>query len=131
MQRQLVVALRVQHRLQVVELEHEADVLAAPLRQLAGAHAVDARAVDLDLAAAGRVQAADQVEQGGLARTRGTHQRDEVALVDVQVQAVQHGDLLRAALVGLRSEEHTSELQSLMRNSDAVLCLKKKNILSI
>src|SRR3546814_4954056 len=27
----------------------------------------------------------------------------------------------------LRSEEHTSELQSLMRNSYAVLCLKKKN----
>src|SRR3546814_8391072 len=27
----------------------------------------------------------------------------------------------------LRSEEHTSELQSLMRNSYAVFCLKKKN----
>src|SRR3546814_2459880 len=27
---------------------------------------------------------------------------------------------------GARSEEHTSELQSLMRNSDAVVCLKKK-----
>src|SRR3546814_1844552 len=27
-----------------------------------------------------------------------------------------------------RSEEHTSELQSLMRNSYAVLCLKKKTI---
>src|SRR3546814_186535 len=27
----------------------------------------------------------------------------------------------------VRSEEHTSELQSLMRNSYAVLCLKKKN----
>src|SRR3546814_9858954 len=27
-----------------------------------------------------------------------------------------------------RSEEHTSELQSLMRNSYAVFCLKKKNI---
>src|SRR3546814_6849361 len=26
----------------------------------------------------------------------------------------------------LRSEEHTSELQSLMRNSSAVLCLQKK-----
>src|SRR3546814_4344260 len=26
-----------------------------------------------------------------------------------------------------RSEEHTSELQSLMRNSYAVFCLKKKN----
>src|SRR3546814_8749317 len=27
----------------------------------------------------------------------------------------------------IRSEEHTSELQSLMRNSYAVFCLKKKN----
>src|SRR3546814_6276926 len=27
---------------------------------------------------------------------------------------------------GVRSEEHTSELQSLMRNSYAVFCLKKK-----
>src|SRR3546814_8075237 len=27
---------------------------------------------------------------------------------------------------GLRSDEHTSELQSLMRNSYAVFCLKKK-----
>src|SRR3546814_1139634 len=32
------------------------------------------------------------------------------------------GDRLRS-----RSEEHTSELQSLMRNSYAVFCLKKKN----
>src|SRR3546814_8956692 len=29
--------------------------------------------------------------------------------------------------VGMRSEEHTSELQSLMRTSYAVFCLKKKN----
>src|SRR3546814_10592706 len=29
---------------------------------------------------------------------------------------------------GIRSEEHTSELQSLMRNSYAVFCLKKKSI---
>src|SRR3546814_6390453 len=28
--------------------------------------------------------------------------------------------------IGTRSEEHTSELQSLMRNSYAVFCLKKK-----
>src|SRR3546814_5438326 len=31
-----------------------------------------------------------------------------------------------AIACSLRSEEHTSELQSLMRNSYAVLCLKKK-----
>src|SRR3546814_3161166 len=30
-------------------------------------------------------------------------------------------------LLSRRSEEHTSELQSLMRNTYAVLCLKKKN----
>src|SRR3546814_8869149 len=37
--------------------------------------------------------------------------------------------LLRIVRVALetRSEEHTSELQSLMRNSYAVFCLKKKN----
>src|SRR3546814_9828557 len=34
-------------------------------------------------------------------------------------------DDLRAANAALRSEEHTSELQSLMRNSYAVFCLKK------
>src|SRR3546814_2967967 len=33
----------------------------------------------------------------------------------------------QAAAQGLRSEEHTSELQSLMRISYAVFCLKKKN----
>src|SRR3546814_19224985 len=32
----------------------------------------------------------------------------------------------RASLLGLRSEEHTSELQSLMRTSYAVFCLKNK-----
>src|SRR3546814_8530407 len=34
----------------------------------------------------------------------------------------------RAAAAHFRSEEHTSELQSLMRISYAVFCLKKKNL---
>src|SRR3546814_967348 len=42
----------------------------------------------------------------------------------VQEQAHQHQRKLAA---DLRSEEHTSELQSLMRISYAVFCLKKKN----
>src|SRR3546814_5928727 len=33
-------------------------------------------------------------------------------------------------LIRTRSEEHTSELQSLMRISYAVFCLKKKNLLT-
>src|SRR3546814_5292513 len=38
-----------------------------------------------------------------------------------------HGDTgLQMAMDETRSEEHTSELQSLMRNSYAVFCLKKK-----
>src|SRR3546814_4493931 len=44
--------------------------------------------------------------------------------------AVEVAESLRRALVespcGTRSEEHTSELQSLMRISYAVFCLKKK-----
>src|SRR3546814_3833796 len=35
-------------------------------------------------------------------------------------------DQVAAEVVGTRSEEHTSELQSLMRSSYAVLCLTKK-----
>src|SRR3546814_9295639 len=45
--------------------------------------------------------------------------------------AARHGDAMRhERLLGelLRSEEHTSELQSIMRISYAVFCLKKKNI---
>src|SRR3546814_7805661 len=35
--------------------------------------------------------------------------------------------LMQSLMSGTRSEEHTSELQSLMRISYAVFCLKKKN----
>src|SRR3546814_6989724 len=45
-----------------------------------------------------------------------------------------HSDRWAVGPMGLRSEcrseEHTSELQSLMRISYAVFCLKKKNILT-
>src|SRR3546814_6238005 len=37
------------------------------------------------------------------------------------------GEYYLTDVVGLRSEEHTSELQSLMRISYAVFCLKKKH----
>src|SRR3546814_6382295 len=36
-------------------------------------------------------------------------------------------EIIDGSLAAARSEEHTSELQSLMRNSYAVFCLKKKN----
>src|SRR3546814_4295310 len=41
---------------------------------------------------------------------------------------VKMGDIRKVAKEIERSEEHTSELQSLMRSSYAVFCFKKKNI---
>src|SRR3546814_1414397 len=46
------------------------------------------------------------------------------ALADTGMVAAREGAALEAA----RSEEHTSELQSLMRISYAVFCLKKKKL---
>src|SRR3546814_6642012 len=46
-----------------------------------------------------------------------------VGLASFAAAAVSKGDPIKT---GIRSEEHTSELQSLMRISYAVFCLKKK-----
>src|SRR3546814_9025146 len=48
------------------------------------------------------------------------------ALRHVVEKAAQAHHVIRRHRPGLRSEEHTSELQSLMRISYAVFCLKKK-----
>src|SRR3546814_7495355 len=45
----------------------------------------------------------------------------------IAAMIVEARDLHRGDVVLFRSEEHTSELQSLMRISYAVFCLKKKN----
>src|SRR3546814_7889901 len=52
---------------------------------------------------------------------RDTHLRDDLVQTLVDRLAIRLRELLG------RSEEHTSELQSLMRISYAVFCLKKKN----
>src|SRR3546814_5228795 len=45
---------------------------------------------------------------------------------DLRGQFARRGEHEHPAVIGQRSEEHTSELQSLMRISYAVFCLKKK-----
>src|SRR3546814_8476980 len=61
------------------------------------------------------------------------HEEDIGTLTDAvdQLHVVDHAATERQAQIieqrVLRSEEHTSELQSLMRISYAVFCLKKKN----
>src|SRR3546814_5893738 len=49
-----------------------------------------------------------------------------LAIKDVDVARSHLGLLHSRGILGFRSEEHTSELQSLMRISYAVFCLKKK-----
>src|SRR3546814_5178403 len=53
--------------------------------------------------------------------------RDQVLVAHQRRTGPGAADLLRRA-THVRSEEHTSELQSLMRISYAVFCLKKKTI---
>src|SRR3546814_1818425 len=49
-----------------------------------------------------------------------------LTMIDYEVSQVQRWPIRNSPL-GARSEEHTSELQSLMRISYAVFCLNKKN----
>src|SRR3546814_3775206 len=64
-----------------------------------------------------------------LGRAEGVIRRDQ----QIPREVVRVGDRVRSIILNVRrenrgrSEEHTSELQSLMRISYAVFCLKKKN----
>src|SRR3546814_1695816 len=61
-------------------------------------------------------------DYGQRAQTRNDHA--DIAARHLGLHPFRRGDI---PLALDRSEEHTSELQSLMRNSYAVFCLKKKN----
>src|SRR3546814_8296835 len=80
--------------------------------------------------AGGRVQAGqvDEVlHHSGLVLQRVAAQRQR-AFEHQPRRVVLAGLVLAAPELRIeRSEEHTSELQSLMRNSSAVFCLKQKN----
>src|SRR3546814_1441261 len=73
-----------------------------------------------DLAMAG-------LDRDGVGATIGQHQIDLVLANRTEV-AEQHIFALRCVGIMDRSEEHTSELQSLMRISYVVFCLKQKQI---
>ena len=96
-QRQLDVPLGRQHGQEVVELEDEADVLRAPLRELTAAQRAHWHAVHFDRASRRRIEAADQIEQRRFARPRRAHEREEIAFRDFEVDAFEHVDALAAA----------------------------------
>src|SRR5439155_20325023 len=81
-----------QNRQQVVELEHQADVPGAPRRQLTVRHPVNGLVANRNGPTRRTVQAADQIQQGGFAGTRGAHQGEKFAPPHVEVQTDQHVD---------------------------------------
>src|SRR3546814_8049269 len=89
------------------------------------------RAADIAVVRRGRI-AADRIDMdmvggdfAGNAAVEHIHRAaDRLAAEQEHGGAAQDFDALDGQRV--RSEEHTSELQSLMRNSYAVFCLKKK-----
>src|SRR3546814_7912038 len=79
---------------------------------------------DARLARTARHRRRDDRRTGGDAR-RAVRRH---AARDQRLAAARCGRLAAATRYAARSEEHTSELQSLMRISYAVFCLKKKNM---
>src|SRR3546814_9635164 len=71
----------------------------------------------------------------GLTIVYVTHDQDEALTMSDRIavfaggriQQIGRPDTIYETPANARSEEHTSELQSLMRNSSAVFCLHKKN----
>src|SRR3546814_3089805 len=109
-------------------------------RRDVGAHGPALDAAKLDAALLRMIEAVDDVQHRGLAGAVRPDDRQNLVLADRKGDVAERlhaaererdvvdledrlADMLRA--VG-RSEEHTSELQSLMRISYAVFCLKKK-----
>src|SRR3546814_4888673 len=82
----------------------------------------------------GVVHPVQRPQEGGLATSRRADEGGHMVLIDVDrdildrlLVAIEDVDVAGGHLQrGRRSEEHTSELQSLMRISYAVFCLKKK-----
>src|SRR3546814_3577180 len=96
---------------------------------------VGAQHVRIDAVAVEEVGLGRPAGAAGVAAVGGGDQRDEGG--DVGRGGVAEGEVghiarvvmeswLLAGAASARSEEHTSELQSLMRTSYAVFCLKKK-----
>ncbi len=101
-QRQFHIALCGQHGHQVIELENESDVSGPPACESAAAELIQPLSGHGDFARRRRIQAADQIEEGGLTRTARTHQGHKLAFGDVEIQVLQHADALLAAQITLR-----------------------------
>src|SRR3546814_10276722 len=74
----------------------------------------------------GCTQSAKLAGEQGRRNRRGAGGRFRTRLRNARMKSRQPSSANIASVIKIRSEEHTSELQSLMRNSYAVFCLQKK-----
>jgi hypothetical protein len=100
-QRQFDVLLRRGARQQIEALEDEPQVAAAQPCPLVARQCFDMCAMEQVLPAAGRVQAAEDVHRGRLARAARAHDGHEFAGADVEIDALQGHQLSRAAAIDL------------------------------
>ena len=82
-------------RIERVVLKHHGDVAVA--RRLV----VDALAVDQHIAAADALQARDHAQQGGLAAARGPHKHHKLAVLDLQIDAMDDGGFAVVAFLNV------------------------------
>jgi hypothetical protein len=75
----------------MVELVDKAEVAVAPLALLGGTQGRQQLPFELHRALGGRIQPAQQMQQGAFARTRGAHDGQGLSSVDLQIDALQHG----------------------------------------
>src|SRR3546814_1412355 len=73
-----------------------------------------------------RIDVAEQMRRRGWQQPRRRPMAQIIGIEQDQVSRVRGVELVELEAAIERSEEHTSELQSLMRISYAVFCLKKK-----
>ena len=92
---------RSEARDEVVELEHEADTVAAEARELGLVRAGEIAPAIRERAIGGHVEAAEIVEQRGLAASRCAEEDDEFAGVKIEVDAIERAHFHLAAGVDL------------------------------
>src|SRR5260370_5235373 len=109
-------------RNKVVHLKDEADVARTPLRELVAGHVSNLVAGNGNAAVRGDVEAAEQIEQGGLAGAAGAHEGDEIAFVDVEIEALQDLDFFAAAAIGFVQTADLDETIGFSRAIDSNHC---------
>ena len=95
----------------MIALEHESEVLLVHLVAILLLHRVDRVIQKMILAGPTAVVHADQVQQRGLARAGGTHDRDEIAFLNVHVDAAEHerlGGAVLEELLDVAEPDHRS-----------------------